>query len=206
MHSFSSLQLNVSLLETHWFCWQTNTGSSSSSGQLLYFLQRSRNLSLTSWNINAVIILRNAPLIFTLQSSLGFSHQVSSTSSLSATGQTVSWTLEHPCHRGDDPFLLTSTQSWVQWLGLDKHHSKHEDQSPAYIKQHWMQSSLVLKIFVLARYRLSRWLHWQTQNVTIRRVCNWTGSCLHPSNLTLPDQKLDLGLTFCPLQETLDKT
>ena len=66
----------------------------------------------------------------TLQSSSGLSQSVCSTSSLSATGQTVSWMLEQPDQVSPDPLRLTSTQIWVQWLGLDRHHSKHEDQSP----------------------------------------------------------------------------
>ena len=50
----------------------------------------------------------------TLQSSSGLSQVVCSTSSLSATGHTVSWILEQPSHLRPDPFLLTSTQIWVQ--------------------------------------------------------------------------------------------
>ena len=36
----------------------------------------------------------------------------------------------HPSHRRWEPFLLTSTQSWVQWFGLERHHSKQLAQSP----------------------------------------------------------------------------
>ena len=66
---------SLTYLETHCFCWQTKTGSSSSLGQLRYLRHLSMNLLLTS-----------------LQSSSPVSspHWVSSTSSLSATGQTVS--------------------------------------------------------------------------------------------------------------------
>ena len=80
---------------------------------------------------HSVTMIITVSSVQTLQSSSGLSQVVCSTSSLSATGHTVSWILEQPSQLSPDPFLLTSTQICVQWLGLDRHHSKHEDQSPA---------------------------------------------------------------------------